>query len=67
MIITALIKNFYTYFVGLVSKVFENIAPTARLKRFVFRFIKVAGKWVYQGRNWVLKLYSEAPYEQLLI
>jgi len=67
MIITALIKNFYTYFVGLVSKVFENIAPTARLKRFVFRFINVAGKWVYQGRNWVLKLYSEAPYEQLLI
>jgi hypothetical protein len=47
--------------------VFENIAPTARLKRFVFKFINVAGKWLYQGRNWVLKLYSEAPYEQLLI
>jgi len=47
--------------------VFENIAPTARLKRFVLKFINVAGKWLYQGRNWVLKLYSEAPYEQLLI
>jgi hypothetical protein len=67
MIITAMIKNFYTYFVGLVSKVFDNIAPTTRLKRFVFRFISVAGKWVYQGRDWVLKLYSKAPYEQLLI
>ena len=67
MIITAMMKNFYTYFVGLVSKVFENIAPTTRLKRFVFRFISVAGKWVYQGRDWVLKRYSKAPYEQILI
>lgn len=67
MIITAMIKNFYTYFVDLVSKVFENIEPTTRLKRFVFRFISVAGKWVYQGRAWILKLYGSAPYEQLLI
>ena len=67
MIITALIKNFYTYFVSLVSNTFENMNPTMRLKRFVFRFISVAGKWVYQGRRWVLKLYTKAPYEQLLI
>ena len=67
MIITALIKNFYTYFVNLVSGVFENIEPTTRLKRFVFRFISVAGKWVYQGKSWFLKLYSKKPYEQLLI
>lgn len=67
MIITALIKNFYTYFVSQVSKVFENITPRTRIKGFVFRFISVAGKWVHQGREWILKLYSKAPYEQLLI
>lgn len=67
MIITAMIKNYYTYFVGLVPKVFDNITPTTRLKGFVFRFISVAGKWVNQSRGWVLKLYSKAPYEQLLI
>ena len=67
MIITAMIKNFYTYFVALVSNKFENIMPTTRIKKFVFRFISVAGKWVHQGRSWVLKLYSKAPYEQLLI
>ncbi len=67
MIITAMIKNFYTYFVGLVSKVFDNISPTTRIKRFVFRFISVAGKWVHQSRGWVLKLYSKSPYKQLLI
>ena len=67
MIITAMIKNFYDYFVELVSKFFKNINPTTRLKRFIFRFISLAGKWVYQGRRWILKLYTKQPYEQLLI
>ena len=66
MIITAMIKNFYNYFVAMVSKNFETINPTTRLKKFVFRFITVAGKWMYQGRNWILKLYTDKPYEELL-
>jgi len=67
MIITAMIKNFYNYFVAIVSKIFEGINPTTRLKRFVFRFISVAGKWVYQARQWVLKLYTNQPYNELII
>lgn len=67
MIITAMIKNFYNYFVDLVSKTFDNISPTTRLKRFVFRFVTVAGKWVYAGRRWVLKLYTKQDYNLLLI
>lgn len=67
MIITAMIKNFYDYVVAIVAKTFKNISPTTRLKRFVFRFISVAGKWVYQGRRWLLKLYTKQPYEELLL
>lgn len=67
MIITAMIKNFYNYFVAIVAKSFEAINSSTRLKRFVFRFIAVAGKWRYQGRRWVLKLYTKKPYEELLI
>ena len=67
MIITAMIKNFYNYFIFLISGKFEGINPTTRLKRFVFRFITVAGKWMYQGRQWILKLYSKQPYEQLVL
>lgn len=67
MIITAMIKNFYNYFVALVSKVFAGINPTTRLKRFVFRFISVAGKWIYQARQWVLQLYTDQPYNELII
>jgi len=67
LIITALIKNFYNYLVEKISKAFCDIKPTTRLKRFIFRFISVAGKWVYTARQWVLKLYSDRPYECLQI
>ena len=67
MIIMAMIKNFYIYVLKKVSKVFIDIKPTTRLKRFVFRFIAVAGKWRYQGRQWILKLFTNRPYEQLRI
>jgi len=67
LIITAMIKNFYNYFVGLVSKVFGDIKPTTRLKRFVFRFISVAGKWIFTARQWILKLYTGKPYERLSV
>jgi hypothetical protein len=40
-----------TNMVNLVSNVFTDIKPGSRLKRFIFRFISVAGKWVYQGRQ----------------
>lgn len=65
MIIMAMIKNFYNYVVRKVSEVFTDIKPATRLKRFIFRFISVAGKWKYQGRQWILKLYTNRPYDQL--
>ena len=66
MIITAIIKNFYNYMVKIVAEKFEDIKPTTRLKRFVFRFISVAGKWVYQGRTYILKLFTDKPYHLLI-
>ena len=66
MIITAMIKNFYNYLVKIVAEKFEDIKPTTRLKRFVFRFISVAGRWVYQGREWILKLYTKRQYHLLI-
>ena len=65
MIMTAMLKNFYLYILSLISKVFKNIHPTTRLKRFIFRFICVAGQWVYQNRQWKLKLFTNRPYERL--
>jgi hypothetical protein len=67
LIIMAMIKNFYNYFVAKVSGIFEGIQTTTRLKRFIFRFITVAGKWVYTGRQWVLKLFTKKQYEALVV
>jgi hypothetical protein len=67
LIIMAMAKNFYNYFVEKVAIGFNDIMPTTRLKRFIFRFITVAGKWVYKGRQWVLKLFTDRPYESLLV
>ncbi len=66
MIITAMIKNFYNYFIAMVAEKFDDINSTTRIKRFVFRFITVAGRWVYQGREWILKLFTKRPYNQLI-
>jgi len=67
LIIMAMAKNFYNYFVEKVSMVFEDIMPTTRLKRFIFRFISVAGKWVRSGRQWTLKLFTDKPYEAFVV
>ena len=66
MIIMAMAKNFYHYYVAKVAVVFDGIEPVSRLKRFIFRFINVAGKWVHSGRQWVLKLFTDQPYELLI-
>jgi hypothetical protein len=65
LIIMAMIKNFYNYIVRKVSNVFTDIRPTSRLKRFIFRFICVPGRWFYRGRQWTLGLYTDRPYEKL--
>jgi len=65
MILMAMAKNFYNYFVEKVAKVFIEIKPATRLKGFIFRFISVSGKWVYKARQWVLKLYTDRPYDRL--
>jgi hypothetical protein len=65
LILTAMIKNFYNHIVKKVSEVFDDIFPTTRLKRFLFRFICVAGTWIKQSRQHKLRLYTDRPYNLL--
>ena len=67
LIITAMIKNFYNYILSKVSKVFKDIPIGTRLKRFIFRFISVSGRWVKRSRQWKIQLYTDKPYEKLNI
>jgi hypothetical protein len=65
LILTAMAKNFYNYFIAKVSTVFKDIPVTSRIKKFIFRFITVPGKWIKQSRQWKLRLYTDRPYEKL--
>jgi len=65
LIITAMLKNFYNYLLSKVSAVFTDILPVSRLKRFIFRFITVPGRYIYRGRQWILQLYTDSPYEKV--
>ena len=67
MIILAMIRNFYRYLVQKISQVFSDILPTSRLKRFIFRFISVPGRYVYRGRQWIIQLYTDRPYHKLVV
>jgi hypothetical protein len=67
LLIMALLKNFYNYIVKKVSEVFDGITPVTRLKRFIFLFITVPGKWIYRGRQWILKLFTDKPYEKVFV
>jgi hypothetical protein len=66
LILTAMLKNFYNYFIRKVSEVFSDILPASRLKRFIFRFISVPGRYVYRSRQWILQLYTDRPYEKMV-
>jgi hypothetical protein len=66
LIMTAMIKNFYNHIVRKISEVFKNIKPSSRLKRFVFGFISVPGRWVYRHRQRILQLYTDRPYDMLI-
>lgn len=65
-IMTAIYANFYSYLIGEYSKKVSWLKPNYRLKKFIFRFITVAGKWIKTGRNHVLKRYTQKNYAQIL-
>lgn len=67
LILTAMMKNFYNHIIKKVSDVFTDIPLVSRMKRFIFRFICVAGKWINQSRQWKLRLYTDRPYDRLQI
>lgn len=67
MILMAIAMNFYLYFIEKVSSVFDDLRPTSRLKRFIFRFITVVGRWTYRARGWYLQLFTVRPYDKLII
>jgi Transposase DDE domain group 1 len=66
LVMMAICRNLYHFLTEFIGKRVGFIKPTFRLKKFIFRFMVVPSKWITQGRQQVLKLFSTKQYHLLL-
>ena len=59
LIATAILKNFYLYFLDMLHGRAEGIDCSTRIKRFVRKFVTVPAKWTRSARTDVLTLYTK--------
>jgi len=66
LIMGAICKVIYQYIIGAFARVLSFLKPSFRLKNFLFHFMIVPAKWIRTGGQWVLKLFTDKPYEKCL-
>jgi len=66
LVMMAICRNLFHFLTEFISKRVDFIKPTFRLKKFIFRFMVVPSKWISQGRQQVLKLFTTKKYHLLL-
>jgi len=68
LIVMAIGRAIYQWLLNGISKVFKSLSPKSRLKKFIFKFVTVAAKWIKKGRGKKeLIIYDKRPYEKLVI
>ncbi len=63
LIIMAMCKNLYAHMIEKFSGLTKVLLSHFRIKKFIFRFICVPGKWVRSGRTRKLRLYGSAGFK----
>ena len=58
LLLTALIRIFYNFFMAWLDVKRVGLKATSRFKTFVFKFISVPAKWVRTSRKYVLNICS---------
>jgi len=66
LMVMMMCKNMYTWIICKFSEKLSFLKENYRLKKFIFRFITVPTKWIKSGRQMILKIFSNKPYELLL-
>lgn len=59
---TAIYRNLYHKIIEYFSQKAKTLKPHYRIKKFIFRFIIQPAKWIKQGRQIKLKIYSLNHY-----
>ncbi len=55
---SAICRNLYHHIICSFSKTVKYLKPEYRIKKFIFRFIILPSKWIIQGRQYKLRIYS---------
>jgi hypothetical protein len=63
LLIMAMCKNLYVHIIEKFSKVVKFLSPNYRIKKFIFRFICIPAKWVWNGRERKLRMYSQVAFK----
>ena len=58
LLLTALIRNFYKFFMGRLDAKAFGLEKCSRIKAFVFKFISVPAKWIRTARHYELNIYT---------
>jgi len=66
LVMMAICRNLFHFLTEFISRKLDFIKPNFRLKKFIFRFMVVPSKWIKQGRQIVLKLFTSKKYHLLL-
>ena len=63
LLIMAMCRNLYAHIIEKFSKKVKYLLPNFRIKKFIFRFVCVPGKWVSSGRIKKLRLYGKLSFK----
>lgn len=63
LLIMAMCKNLYTHIIEKFSKQYKNLSSHFRMKKFIFRFVCIPGKWIKTGRSYKLRLYGNIAFK----
>jgi hypothetical protein len=61
LLITAMCRNIYDFIINGFSKIYTQLSPWFRLKKFRYRFICIPAKWIKSGRTQKLRIYGIVP------
>ena len=59
-------NSFYLIILKKIAQKAPFAKTNFRLKKFMFRFVAVPFKWIKLGRQKILKLFTQKPYQLLL-
>ncbi|MFC2138408.1 IS1380 family transposase [Bacteroidota bacterium] len=63
LLLTAICRNLYNHIIMVFSKKIDFLSSHFRIRKFIFRFICIPGKWIKTGRTQKLRVYGKLSFK----